>query len=109
VVDFSPLWSRCESGTRELEVAEFLVSKDKHIAGLRFSSNGCVVVIVPRDGQVSQMLQLQLGPSVGKVAGDAGVEKKSKRLSVGVVAKRETQMPWEEGQGICCCGGGGVC
>jgi hypothetical protein len=81
--------------TRELEkVAEFLVSKDKHVAGLRFSSD-CAGVVVPCDGQVAQMFQLRLGPSVGKVMGDVGAEKKSKWLSVGVVvAKRETRMPW---------------
>jgi hypothetical protein len=83
------------TGTREPEkVAEFLVSKDKHVTGLRFSSDGCAVVVVPRDGQVAQMFQFRLGPSVGKVVGDVGVEKKSKRVSVGVVTKRETRMPW---------------
>ena len=68
-------------------MAEFLVSRDKHIAGLRFSSNGCADVVLPRDGQVVQMFQLWLEPSVGKVLGDVGVEKKGKQLSVGVVAK----------------------
>jgi hypothetical protein len=85
------------TGTRELEkVVEILVSKDKHVAGLRFSRDGCAVVVVPRDGQVAQIFQLRLGPSVGKVMGDVVVEKKGKRLSVGVVApaKRETRVPW---------------
>jgi hypothetical protein len=101
VVYLAPLWLRRESGMgmgmREPEkVAEFLVSKDKHVVGLRFSSDGCAVVVVPRDGQVAQMFQLRLQPSVGKVLGDVGVEKKKgKRPSVGVMAvKREMRMPW---------------
>jgi hypothetical protein len=96
VVDLAPLWSRRESemGTREPEkVAEFLVSKDKHVAELQFSSDGCAVVVVPRDEQVAQMFQLRLGPSVGKVVGDVGVVKKGKRVSVGVVAAAERE-PW---------------
>jgi hypothetical protein len=79
VVDLAPLWSRREPGmgmgTRELEkVAEFLVSKDKHVAGLQFSMDECAVVIVPRDGQVAQKFQLRLGPSVGKVRRRCGGE-----------------------------------
>ena len=41
------------------------------------------MVVVPRDGQVAS-----------NPMGDVEVEKKSKQLLVGVVAKRETRMPW---------------
>jgi hypothetical protein len=52
----------------ELEtIAEFLVSMDKQVAGLRFSNDGCAVIVVPCDGQVTQMFQLRIGPTVGKV------------------------------------------
>ena len=99
VVDLDALLSRRESGVgvREPEkVAEFLVSKDKPVAGLRFSSDGCAVVVVPRDGQVAQLFQLRLGPAVGsRVAGEASaVSKKSKRPSAGMVSNRETRTPW---------------
>jgi hypothetical protein len=59
VVNLAPLLSRRESRVKELEkIAEFLVSKDKQVAGLWFSSDGCAVVVVPRDGQVAQTYQL---------------------------------------------------
>jgi hypothetical protein len=59
VVNLAPLLSRRESGVKEPEkIAEFLVSKDKQVVGLWFSSDGCAVVVVPRDGQVEQMYQL---------------------------------------------------
>ncbi|KAF8235718.1 hypothetical protein L208DRAFT_1537069 [Tricholoma matsutake] len=76
VVDLALLWSRRKAGLREPEkLAEFLVSKDKHVAGLRLSSDRCFVV--PHDGEVGQMFQLQLGPAVGKMSADADGEKKN--------------------------------
>jgi hypothetical protein len=54
VVDLAPLLSRREMGTREPEtVAWFLASKVKHASVLRFSRDGCTVIVVPRDGQVA--------------------------------------------------------
>jgi hypothetical protein len=51
-------------GTREPEtVAWFLASKDKYASVLWFSRDGCTVIVVPRDGQVAQMHQLQPGPT----------------------------------------------
>jgi hypothetical protein len=71
---------------------QFLVIKNKHIMGLRFSSVGCAVVVVPCDGQAAQLFELLLGPSAGKVMGNIVVEKESKWLLVSVVAKREMWM-----------------
>lgn len=77
VVDLALLWSHRKAGLREPEkLAEFLVSKDKHVAGLQLLSDRCFVV--PRDGEVAQMFQLRLGPAVGKMSADADGEKKSK-------------------------------
>jgi hypothetical protein len=101
VVDLAPLSSRRETGTREPEkIAEFLASKDKHVSVLRFSRDGCTVIVVPRDGQVAQMHQLRPGPTLGHVLTgnmDKVEERKVKRLSETaklVVTKRELRTPW---------------
>jgi hypothetical protein len=94
VVDLAALWTR---RGREETVAEFQVGrdkdKDKQVAGLRFSSDGGAVVVVPRDGQVMQVFQLRIGPAGGKVAGEGDAEKRGKRSSVAGsgVARREAR------------------
>jgi hypothetical protein len=44
----------------------FLGSRDRHVSGLRPSSDGCGMVVVPRDAQVAQVCQLRF---VGPIAG----------------------------------------
>jgi hypothetical protein len=75
------------------KVAEFMVAKDRPIAGLAFSSDGCAVLVAPRDGQVLQVYQIRPGPAVGGGGGDGDV--RAKRASItGGIGRREARTPW---------------
>ncbi|KAF8065405.1 hypothetical protein FPV67DRAFT_1451169 [Lyophyllum atratum] len=44
-------------------VVEFLVGRDRAVAGLVFAGDGCSVGVVPRDGQAVQVYQIRPSPS----------------------------------------------
>ncbi|KAF9463475.1 hypothetical protein BDZ94DRAFT_1258923 [Collybia nuda] len=97
VVDLATLGMNV--GGEPTKVAEFVVSKDRPIAGLTFSPDGCSIMVAPRDGQVLQVYQVRPVPVVGCGIGSAGDgEGRSKRTSISGAApgsvRREARTPW---------------
>ncbi|KAG6817066.1 hypothetical protein H0H87_000245 [Tephrocybe sp. NHM501043] len=64
VLDLEPLLHRSGRGAGQAEVIlEFPVEKDRSIAKLSFSQDGCSIGVVPRDGQGVKVYQLRPAPS----------------------------------------------
>lgn len=97
VVDLATLGTG--TGGDPVKVAEFVVSKDRPIAGLTFAPDGCAVMVAPRDGQVLQVYQVRPVPGGGCAGAGAGAgdgEGRAKRGSVlgAGAGSREARTPW---------------
>ncbi|KAF8332992.1 hypothetical protein F5887DRAFT_995039, partial [Amanita rubescens] len=79
-------------GGSPVVVAEWLTSRSQPVAGLKFSPDGCSLIVVPMNGQVSHVWQIRPSPGVlrisqigvvGTGSGDGDLHSKSGRENSG--------------------------
>ncbi|RDB23105.1 hypothetical protein Hypma_009954 [Hypsizygus marmoreus] len=92
VVDLTPLAGAPHDSSPTL-VAEFMVSKDKQITRLAFSSDGCMLIVVPRDGHTLQTFQIRPIPPYTPFIDTPNDDTRAKQHS-GVGPPAKTSPPW---------------
>ncbi|RDB17454.1 hypothetical protein Hypma_001642 [Hypsizygus marmoreus] len=92
VIDLAPLAGASHASSPTL-VAEFMVSKDKQITRLAFSSDGCTLIIVPRDGHTLQTFQIRPVPPFAPFVDTPNDDTRAKRHS-GIGPPARTSPPW---------------
>ncbi|RDB26504.1 hypothetical protein Hypma_005607 [Hypsizygus marmoreus] len=92
VVDLAPLAGAPLASSPTL-VAEFMVSKDKQITRLAFSSDGCTLIVVPRDGHTLQTFQIRPIPPFTPFVDTPNDDNRAKQHS-GVGLPARTSPPW---------------
>ncbi|RDB23101.1 hypothetical protein Hypma_009950 [Hypsizygus marmoreus] len=92
VIDLAPLACAPHASSPTI-VAEFMVLKDKQITRLAFSSDGCTLIVVPRDGHTLQTFQIRPVPPLAPFVDTPNDDFRAKQHS-GVGPPARTSPPW---------------